>query len=183
MDPEQNLYRTDLEAGLACLKQASPATLTLEDNYRNTKEIIQYTIENTGIDPHVNPLVEGIEIREDYYESIEDQRIKLVKALEQLKKNDVPLADICIVSVTSFEKSVLQGNSKAGKFPVQDLTDLYPEEWNPEKVKFSSVHRFKGLESPVVILTDVTQTQGDYAARCYTAMTRAKAMLWVLRKR
>ena len=184
LDPLQNIYRTQLEAGLEQLNQANPAALTLEDNYRNTREIIEYTITSTGIDPQVNTLiqVQGLEIREDYYQDTQDQRIKLVKVLEKLKKNQVPPADICIVSLTSYEKSVLQGAPRAGKFPVQHLADLYPEEWDPDKVKFSSVHRFKGLESPVVILTDVIETNGDYATRCYTAMTRAKALLWVLKR-
>ncbi|HCX78325.1 MAG TPA: hypothetical protein DG577_02825 [Firmicutes bacterium] len=181
MDPQQNLYRTDLEIGLSFLRRGNPTILNLEDNYRNTKEIIQYTIESTGIDPRVNPLIQGLEIREDYYENVEDQRIKLVKALEQLKKEYIPLASICIVSLTSFDKSVLQGKLRAGKFLIQDLTDLSPEQWDPERVKFSSVFRFKGMESPVVIVTDVTDTKDDYATRCYTAMTRAKALLWVLK--
>lgn len=183
LDPKQNIYRTELEIGLKHLEQGKPAALTLAENYRNTREIIQYTIQNTGIDPEVNPLIQGLEIREDYYETDEEQRIKLVKALEQLKKNDVPPASICIVSLTSYEKSVLKGNPRAGKFPIQHLADLRPEEWDPNKVKFSSVHRFKGLEAPVVILTDVAKTTGDYATRCYTAMTRAKALLWVLKQR
>jgi len=181
LDPRQNLYRTQLDAGLKHLKQAHHTTLTLEDNYRNTKEIIDYTIQCTGIDPQVNPLVQGIEIREEQYETIQDQRISLVKALEQLKKNEVPLGDICIVSLTSFEKSVLQGREQVGKFKIQRLADLHPQDWDDTKVKFSSVHRFKGLESPVVIITDVKSTSGEYATRCYTAMTRAKALLWVLK--
>jgi hypothetical protein len=184
LDPRQNLYQTQLADGLEQLNRLNPATLTLEDNYRNAPEIIEYTIENTGIDPQVNALIQspGLKIREDFYQDLREQRIKLVKALEQLKKDEVPPADICIVSLTSYEKSVLQGHPQAGKFPIQHLTDLPPEEWDSDKVKFSSVHRFKGLESPVVILTDVTSTQGEYATRCYTAMTRAKALLWVLKQ-
>lgn len=181
MDPQQNLYRTNLETGLRILRQGNPTVLNLEDNYRNTHEIINYTIESTGIDPRVKPLIQGLEIREDYYENTEDQRIKLVKALEQLKKEHIPPASICIVSLTSFDKSVLQGKLRAGKFLIQDLTDLSPEQWDPERIKFSSVFRFKGMESPVVIVTDITDIKEDYATRCYTAMTRAKAMLWVLK--
>lgn len=184
LDELQNIYRTPLLEGLELLNQAQPVTLTLQDNYRNTREIIDYTIEKTGIDPHVRPLIQvpGLEIREDRYGDTQDQRIKLVKALERLTKDDISPSEICIVSLSSYENSVLQGNPRAGKFPVQHLADLHPEEWDPDKVKFSSVHRFKGLESPVVILTDVPDTDGDYATRCYTAMTRAKALLWVLRQ-
>mgnify|MGYP000984432078 CR=1 FL=1 len=181
LDPQQNIYRINLNTGMNILKRGNPTFLKLEENYRNTREIIKYTIDNTGIDPGVKPLIQGLEIREDYYEDTEDQRIKLVKALEQLKKENVPPASICIVSLTSFDNSVLQGKTRAGKFPVQDLTDLSPEQWDPKKVKFSSVFRYKGMESPVVILTDVMDTRDDYAVRCYTAMTRAKALLWVLK--
>lgn len=181
MDPRQNLYGTDIEAGLGILRQGHPVKLSLEDNYRNTQEIIRYTIKSTGIDPQVKPLIQGLEIQEDYYSNLEDQRIKLVKALEKLKKDGIPPASICIVSLTSFEKSVLQGKSKAGKFLVQDLTDLSPAEWDPDKVKFSSVFRFKGMESPVVIVTDINGAKDNYHVRCYTAMTRAKAMLWALK--
>lgn len=183
LDPKQNIYQTQLETGMEFLERANPVKLNLEENYRNTDEIIQYTIESTGIDPRVRPLIHGIEIREDRYENEEEQRIKLVKALERLKKDEVPPASICIVSLTSYEKSVLRGKERAGKFKIQNLADLRPEQWDRDKVKFSSVHRFKGLESPVVILTDVIKSDEEYATRCYTAMTRAKAMLWVLKKR
>lgn len=182
MDPLQNLYHTDLDAGLEVLQGGQPAIFSLEDNYRNTLEIIQYTIKNSGVDPGVKPLIRGLAVRQDKYTDTDDQRIKLVKALEQLKKENVPAASICIVSLTSFEKSVLRGIAKAGKFPIQDLTDLSPEQWDPDKVKFSSVFRYKGLEAPVVIVTDVSATKDDYSLRCYTAMTRAKAMLWVLKE-
>lgn len=182
LDPLQNLYGADLETGLSFLNQGYPVRVNLEDNFRNTREIISYTINNTGIDPKVKPLIDGLEIREDYYRDTEEQRLKLVKALEKLKKEGIPPASICIVSLTSYQSSVLQGQPRAGKFLIQDLTDLSPEEWDPGKIKFSSVYRYKGMESPVVIVTDVDNTREEYAARCYTAMTRAKALLWVLRR-
>jgi len=181
LDPRQNIYRTNIDEGMAWLAPGQPARISLQNNYRNTRQIIQYTIENTGIDPQVKPLIEGIEIREEFY-SPGEQKIKLVKVLEELRKQEVPPASICIVSMTSFEKSVLQGNPKAGKFSVQDLSDLYPGQWNSDLVKFSSVHRFKGLEAPVVILTDLVQVEGDWAPRAYTAMTRAQALLWLLKQ-
>ena len=131
----------------------------------------------------MRPLISGLEIREDFYTDMEEQRRLLVKALELLKKEGIPPASICIVSLTSYEKSVLQGQAKIGKFPIQDLTDLAPEEWDPHKIKFSSVFRFKGMESPVVIATDVCEGLAGFAPRCYTALTRAKAMLWVLKEK
>jgi len=67
---------------------------------------------------------------------------KLIYALEQLKKENIPPASTCIVSLTSLDKSVLQGKLRAGKFLIQDLTDLSPEEWDPERIRFSSVFRY-----------------------------------------
>jgi superfamily I DNA/RNA helicase len=45
-------------------------------------------------------------------------------------------------------------------------------------VRFSTIHSFKGLESPVVILVDIDRIEGDEPqSLLYVAMSRARSLL------
>ena len=67
---------------------------------------------------------------------------------------------------------------------VAELTE-YPVSTDPEQRRgqllFSTIHRFKGLESPVVILTDFDQIDyTSYKNLLYVGMTRARSALYVV---
>ncbi len=48
----------------------------------------------------------------------------------------------------------------------------------PQVVRFSTIHSFKGLESPVVIVADIDEVdEGDPQSLLYVAMSRARSLL------
>ena len=52
-----------------------------------------------------------------------------------------------------------------------------------EGIKFYTIQGFKGLESKVVILCDVDDTESEYAKTLnYIAISRAKSLLYILQK-
>ena len=62
-----------------------------------------------------------------------------------------------------------------------DLTKDMSKYHSEEHLKFSTIHSFKGLESNVVILTDLDDTESNYSRLInYTAVSRAKILLHVL---
>jgi hypothetical protein len=61
-------------------------------------------------------------------------------------------AQIVVLSPLSRERSSFGGNGKAGRFA---LADLDAPQLAPDEVRFSTIHRFKGLEAEVAVLCDV----------------------------
>ena len=77
--------------------------------------------------------------------------------------------DVIVLSASSVARSALSGVEKVGAFTL----DLPGEEGNG--VEMDSVWRFKGLERPAVVVTDLTEETSD--ALRYVAMTRARSVL------
>ncbi len=50
------------------------------------------------------------------------------------------------------------------------------------KIRFASVYAFKGLEAPVVVLTDYTDRDASHQALLYTAAARALSHFIVSRR-
>lgn len=75
---------------------------------------------------------------------------------------------------------------------VDGMVERLPSEWKIRitplslsergRIRYSTVYAFKGLESPVVILTDYTTTHTSHQALFYTAATRALTQFIVLRQ-
>ncbi len=118
----------------------------------------------------------GIEPETIYYDSPEDQDRRLVSLLERLFGEGYSGREIVILSPRA------QGSA------AQRITDpawadrLKPAQAElPGGVRYCTVHSFKGLEAPVVIVTDLRSigTEADHSL-FYTAVTRATERLYVL---
>jgi superfamily I DNA/RNA helicase len=94
----------------------------------------------------------------------------------------VALADVVILSPVRFERSAAAQLAHDPTYPVIPLASKSgrpPRRGEP--VVFSTVHAFKGMESPVVILMDVDRMTGEGPqALLYVAMSRARSHLIVL---
>lgn len=83
------------------------------------------------------------------YDDADEQVEALAGALEDLAGRGVPLDDIVILSARARESCA----GRLGTPWAERLTPL--EESEPGKIRYTTIHKFKGLEAPVVILTDV----------------------------
>ena len=93
-------------------------------------------------------------------------------------------ADIVILTVHGFQKSAFSEAKSAGGYPLRRFTQQYTKEgqtiYTTGRILFDSVYRFKGLQAPAVILTDIDfEDWQDERARqvLYTGMTRARTHL------
>ncbi len=111
------------------------------------------------------------------YRSPEDQQDKIEILIEKLlsKECGYRRSDIVILSAHSWQSSDINKMSEArrgwGRFIAS------PEKATENNIRFTSVHRFKGLESNVVILTDIDDTKQftpNLETVLYTGITRAK---------
>lgn len=179
-DANQNLYNTVMEDGLKLAADCSPARYTLKINCRNTRQIINYAARHTGISEQHNLRLDGPAVKTESYAAEKDLLKKLEKLLTKLRSQGVELKDICVLSTRRRQNSVLSQAQQLAGVPIQDIGDLPPDKWERDSLKYCTLYRFKGLESPVVILVDIREVEGAKAVvRNYTAMTRAQSLLFV----
>lgn len=147
----------------------------LSTNCRNTDYICQEIKTVTGFSDEIlykgeasGPPVEYIP-----YQSIEDEKIKLIEILKKLKKNHIDGGRITILSPRKRENSVV--NCLEG-------IRIFDYSFPPlEETTFSTIQSFKGLENTVIILTDIESFQ-DFRLM-YVAFSRARSGLYVLQSR
>ena len=149
-----------------------PTRQYLTINCRNTKQIgktTEYLSESTPPDDYK---AEGNEPEFIVWTSPADQAKKLIA---QITKNySSQVGPIIVLSSYSRENSVV---SKA------DALGTMIKDWSLEppkgtKALFSTIQSFKGLDAPIVILTDITEY--DHQSMMYVGTSRAKSRLIIL---
>ena len=180
-DPNQNIYNDELEDGLEMISNYSPVRLNLDTNCRNTKPVGIYNTLITGIPPARYFRVDGDNVKKDCYLNVADQRKKLIKAIRQLLGQGAQPGNICLLSKHRFSNSCLRGENMFEKISAfQDITDLSVRAHNPKSIKFSTIHSYKGLESPIVFVLDIDGfcDPSDIYLN-YVALTRATTLLYL----
>lgn len=187
----QAIYSSDCENDdpIAKLKSVCDERLVhdkLTHNCRNTQRIAEATMLFSGFEkpPGLKLKVEqGCPVdciywkNQDEMFSLLEEKIKLMVKKEE---PPVPVEDIMILSPNRLEKSALADKESVCGFPLEDVSsrDAKPKE---KTVKFSTIHSFKGLESPVVIIVDVDEEiegqDNRHQSLLYVGMSRAKSML------
>lgn len=178
---QQAIYRSSSAGVTDVLAPRAPGTprFLLTRNCRNTPRIASFVkllaAYERGYADVLRP-DSGIEPETIYYDSPEDQDRKLVSLLERLFGEGYSGREIVILS------------PRAHGSAAQQITDLtWAERLKPAQaelpggVRYCTVHSFKGLEAPVIIVTDVSSigTEADHSL-FYTAVTRATERLYVL---
>ncbi len=114
----------------------------------------------------------------EFYRSRDEQIGFLRHYLRVLQESFLP-GEITILSVHNDQYScahMLAQQEKSG-----NLRALRDEKSSGSFVGFTSIHAFKGMEAPAVILTDIDEFQGTMAeALLYVGMSRARQRLIML---
>ena len=148
------------------------ANFRLRDNCRNTPRVAALASIVGGMDPdyrsvlrkddHVDPMI--VEFQNEA-----EQRSKLIQLLLDLLDEGFELADFAVLSMRSRDAcmdTITGAKSKArfsgGERPVKG------------GVFSTSIRRFKGLEAPVIVVTDIEEIVSEDAQKLlYVAVTRA----------
>lgn len=152
-------------------ERASFALFRLTRNCRNTKKIC-LDIENTvGIPENAafNDTIDTPSVDHITYTDIIDQKRKLEALLLKLRKKNISDGDIVILSPRKRNNSVV---GMMEGFKIKDYTVQ-----NSGRIRFSTIQAFKGLESSIVILTDI-ETYQDIKL-IYVGLSRARFELHV----
>ena len=146
----------------------------LKDNCRNSVAIIEKVDAVFGSNTrHKHNDERGADVVVKAYRKTSDQVESIETILRTLRREGIDVGQITLLSPIRFRNSA---SSLITGTPVSpDVAD------RGKAVFFSTIHSFKGLESPVVILTDI-DTLADEARMniLYVGMTRAKSALYIL---
>ncbi|HTE57189.1 MAG TPA: NERD domain-containing protein/DEAD/DEAH box helicase [Verrucomicrobiae bacterium] len=181
LDPEnqKNMFLNLDEKTFSKLKALS-VTYKLSINCRNTKPIAIQTEIISGIKaPTVNKL-EGIPVRYVWFQDDADQANKVSYEINKLLDGRVSANDITILSPKRYSSSLAGSGRLRTKQPLLLLdTDNIRSE-RGEKIAYTSIQSYKGLESSVVILTDISELNRDWDKVVnYVGFTRARTALVV----
>jgi hypothetical protein len=172
-DDSQNLYGGD-ELPVSPEEIEPP----LPNNLRNTRAIHEFVsvffdAGSAGPGTSKGPPGREVEVLE-YDDEAELDRLLEVVLTNLTEQERIPLEDIVVLSPGGRDKSRLWARRAFGPFRLSDHVEA-------ETVLWSSVHAFKGLERPVVILAEIGDGhQEDVASYLRAGATRARNHLIVL---
>ena len=172
-DPNQDIFG----GGPPDTFNTPPFSLT--HNCRNTRSIASYAADLIDISYEVREgAPKGAPVKLLTYESPGEMVDKVRKQLHRLVRDEqVDASRITVLSTHKTGRSHLAHRRRLGNFELVDR----PAE--PMDILFTSLHKFKGLESDVVILVDVDGKSKSCSERhLYVAATRARTLLIVLKE-
>jgi len=182
----QAIYSTvSLEEVLVELNRRSPlyCRFRLTVNCRNTGQIGEETALLSGFDtpPFLISNVEGFPVEYRFFTDVSDQRRIIFQILKNLANEGIPPEWITILSPRIRGHSCIPESIEETHCRIEDLSEHNVLNRRTRTVIFSTIHSFKGLESPVVIVTDVEHlTDSMHQSLLYVAMSRAREKLFVL---
>lgn len=177
---QQSIYNSNTAAIGDVLADRAPGTprYRLRKNCRNTPRIASFVTLLAAFErgyPEVLRADTGIEPQTLYYDSGASQRTMLQDLLARLYDEGYSGREIVILSP--------RVDAAAAQLTDPPWSDrVKPAESEPPGgIRYCTIQAFKGLEAPVVIITDVTSVgTADDHSLFYVAVTRATERLYVL---
>ncbi len=181
-DPAQTLYCRNV---LGNAEINAMPVMVLPCGFRSTRKILEWIRAETDIRiPCYDNTPAGKEVEVRFYTDPAEEAELLKKELERLKKKGVEKKDIQVVSMHSRARSGLK-DFESDTVKWCEIGEPLDE----RKINIVSARRFKGLDSRVVILSDMTASTNDpgfpYSNPhlLLVAATRAREHLIVFKER
>lgn len=153
---------------------------SLRINCRNAEPIAETLALTSGLSPGYKRVlhdIEGSAVDPLFYGSPAEQEKCLAAALLDLKEI-LKASEIVVLSMRNDEFSCA-GNASTEQIgarlvPIRQVKDM-------QSIPFASIHAYKGLEAPAVIITDIESLDQDRTrALLYVGMSRARIRLFML---
>jgi len=171
----------DLDA-LEIIESAHPVSMELNLNCRNTEEVVLQTQLVTGSDiGRAQVKGSGLEVQYVKVLSQTDAKKKLIENLTLWSKEVEQLNDIVILSPVDFKDSIASEIPDKWLRLIQVLNSQNIINQDNNKILFSTIKGFKGLEKGFVCIvdTDILMTLPDIQSNIYVGMTRANSVLCI----
>lgn len=184
-DPDQNIRRSDTLEKVGFVDYREPR------NFRSPRVIADFIrdVLPFNFDPASESIGWGMNISP--YDDPVDQPKLVEKRVAELIRSGFKTDQVVLLTMHGFNNSVLSDSDlRLGNFMLRRFTGKYDSLGNQRMteghIHFDSIHRFKGQQSPAVILCDVDpdpKRVEDWEKLLYCGMTRATAHLEILAAR
>ncbi len=181
---------TELDKGqadevLAYLEDYTPFKMPLTTNCRNTLNILDSIKSSLALD--MGNTGTGLGPKTITQTTPQENKGKaLSDMLKKLLDQGAKESSITILSPLPYHQSSVMLLPEATKCLIQELDDFSVRSYPLEKISFSQIKNFKGLENEVIIVVDLpapkTLKETPDKAQHYVAMSRARGLLstiWV----
>ncbi len=180
--PSEGVPSAQLAQHTANLDEA--AEFVLKGNWRNTAQIAERVSAAMGLEHHAEGMaLEGPEVLTAPLRP--GQEFAMLEALVQKKlapeiaTRQYSPEDIVVLSMRGAGKASFEGQTTLGGFPLVPYDPVAPRV--PGAIRATSVFKFKGMESHVVIVTDLDQVETLRDRRkAYVGMSRARYKLYLI---
>jgi len=154
------------------------ATFLLSVNCRNASPIAEAITLACNVNPGYSRFLhelEGASVEPKFWSETENQMTKLDEEVSHLR-NTFKLEEIVVLSMNANERSC------AGQHGARAKTKFISIRAGEDGVgaRYASVHAFKGMEAPAIIITDITSLDINSRDLLYVAMSRARVRLVLL---
>jgi hypothetical protein len=153
-------------------------------NYRTPQSISKYIHEKLELDFECGNDLPGLGVKEHRLKNTQDKELFLDQVVSDLVKKGFEKDQIAIISFRGIGKSDYLTIKQFGNFKLKKFTGEYDKQGNQlytdGDITFESIYRFKGQQSPAVILVDIDPNPKDpewYNKLLYCGMTRATVRL------
>ena len=189
----QALYQSEpLDPKRVLSNYCEPDRMTVEGlryNCRNSLRIAQAAMVLAGFDQEQMCFRTGAEaghpVEHQFYASDTDLVTSVTALLDRLVRDGVALQDIVMLSPHRLRRSGLWEGRAASSYQFQEVggTPDSASESDKPAVKFCTIQTFKGLESSVVIMVDLTEKMDNWDDRqslLYVGLSRARTLLLLM---
>ncbi|KQV24812.1 nuclease-related domain-containing DEAD/DEAH box helicase [Yonghaparkia sp. Root332] len=162
-------------------------TLRLDKNVRSTPEVARFVAELIGeptlYSEHRRSDDDQVSVERHTFTTLEQQQPLLADAVERILSEPFTVRELVILSPYARERSAA-GQALASQSTDARLTSRLGTSLDDStRIRWGSIHEFKGLEAPAVILTDVDLSKGYHRDLLYVGASRATDRLVVLELR
>jgi hypothetical protein len=181
LDPEnqKNMFINLNNETLDKLKTQS-VTYKLSVNCRNTKPIAIQTEIISGIQTANVKKIEGLPVQYIWYKDDAEQALRVSDAINSLLDGRVSPDDITILSPKRYGSSIAGSGRLRTKKPLFHLDSENVGNERNNKIAYTSIQSYKGLEGSAIVLTDISELDRDWDRVVnYVGFTRARTALIV----
>ncbi len=159
-------------------------TLQLRSNVRTTPEVARFVADLIGeptlYSEHRRSDDDQVSVERHTFTTMDEQLRLLADAVERILSEPFTVRELVILSPYARERSAA-GQALADPATDARLTSrLGTSIDDATRIRWGSIHEFKGLEAPAVILTDVDLSKGYHRDLLYVGASRATDRLVVL---
>lgn len=168
---------------LEYLVSLGAAKVPLNTNCRNTQIILEKIKSDTGADMGVRGAGAGPEVREAQAATLDEAAATLKKEIEAIiDRGGLAPGQVTILSPVDFADSAAIRLPLNMREEIVVLDEYSMQSFPPDKVSFSRIKDFKGLENEAIIVIGLPVPSGRLQSMVqhYVAMSRAKAVLSII---